>query len=205
MKNVLVFLILFNSFGLIAQEKGINFGVKAGLNYGDNGKIEFNDVTNAGSNLLSENADDRVGYHIGLFLRGDITENFYLKPELQYTQNSSSYSFNNRKLDYNLKKLDLPILAGIYLLGPLHVFGGPSLQYIVDNDLEDVRLSEVKNEFTVGVQFGVGLQIRRLNIDLRYERGISKNQAQAIDENTGQAIRVDSRPNQFILSVALDL
>ena len=205
MKNVLVFLILFNSFGLIAQEKGINFGVKAGLNYGDNGKIEFNDVTNAGSNLLSENADDRVGYHIGIFLRGDITENFYLKPELQYTQNSSSYSFDNRKLDYNLKKLDLPILAGIYLLGPLHVFGGPSLQYIVDNDLEDVRLSEVKNEFTVGVQFGVGLQIRRLNIDLRYERGITENQAQAIDENTGQTIRVDSRPNQFILSVSLDL
>ncbi|WP_299184428.1 porin family protein [uncultured Aquimarina sp.] len=205
MKNVVVFLILFSSCAIISQEKGINFGVKAGLNYGDNGKIEFSDVTNAGDNLLSENADDRVGYHIGVFLRGDITDNFYLKPELQYTQNSSSYSFDNRKLNYNVKKLDLPILAGIYLLGPLHVFGGPSLQYIVDNDLEDVRLSEVKNEFTVGVQFGVGLQIRRLNIDLRYERGITKNQAQTIDANTGQTIRVDSRPNQFILSLALDL
>ncbi|MBQ4803902.1 PorT family protein [Aquimarina sp. MMG015] len=205
MKNVVVFLILFSSCAIISQEKGINFGVKAGLNYGDNGKIEFSDVTNAGDNLLSENADDRVGYHIGVFLRGDITDNFYLKPELQYTQNSSSYSFDNRKLNYNVKKLDLPILAGIYLLGPLHVFGGPSLQYIVDNDLEDVRLSEVKNEFTVGVQFGVGLQIRRLNIDLRYERGITENQAQTIDANTGQTIRVDSRPNQFILSLALDL
>ncbi|AXT56012.1 PorT family protein [Aquimarina sp. AD1] len=205
MKNVVVFLILFSSCTIISQEKGINFGVKAGLNYGDNGKIEFSDVTNAGDNLLSENADDRVGYHIGVFLRGDITDNFYLKPELQYTQNSSSYSFDNRKLNYNVKKLDLPILAGIYLLGPLHVFGGPSLQYIVDNDLEDVRLSEVKNEFTVGVQFGVGLQIRRLNIDLRYERGITENQAQTIDANTGQTIRVDSRPNQFILSLALDL
>ncbi|WP_299247953.1 porin family protein [uncultured Aquimarina sp.] len=205
MKNVLVFLILLISFSAIAQKKGIIFGVKAGLNYGDNGKIEFNDLTNAGGNLLSENADDRVGYHIGIFLRGDITDSFYLKPELQYTQNSSSYSFDNRKLDYNIKKLDLPILAGVYLLGPLHVFGGPSLQYIVDNDLEDVRLSDVKNEFTVGLQFGVGLQIRRLNIDLRYERGITENQAQTIDENTGQTIRVDSRPNQFIISLALDL
>jgi len=205
MKNVFVFLILFTSFSILAQQKGINFGVKAGLNYGDNGKIEFNDLTNVGNNLLSENADDRIGYHIGIFLRGNITDNFYLKPELQYTQNSSSYSFSNRKLDYNLKKLDLPILAGVHLLGPLHVFGGPSLQYIVDNDLEDVRLSEVKNDFTVGVQFGVGLQIKRLNIDLRYERGITENQAQSFDENTGQTIRVDSRPNQFILSVALDL
>ncbi len=205
MKNVLVFLILFSSFLTTAQEKGINFGVKAGLNYGDNGKIEFSDVTNTGGNLISENADDRVGYHIGVFLRADITDSFYLKPELQYTQNSSSYSFDNRKLDYDIKKLDLPILAGVYLLGPLHLFGGPSLQYIVDNDLEDERLSDVKNEFTVGVQFGVGLQIRRLNIDVRYERGISDNQAQTINENTGQTIRVDSRPNQFILSLALDL
>ncbi|MHA7058046.1 porin family protein [Aquimarina sp. M1] len=205
MKNVLVFLILFTSYGMTAQEKGVNFGVKAGLNYGDNGKIEFSDVSNAGGNLLSENADDRIGYHIGIFLRGDITDRFYLKPELQYTQNSSSYSFDNRKLNYDIKKLDLPILAGVYLLGPLHVFGGPALQYIVENDLEDVQLSEVKNEFTVGVQFGVGLQIRRLNIDLRYERGITKNQAQTIDENTGQTIRVDSRSNQFILSLALDL
>ncbi|MDH7444291.1 porin family protein [Aquimarina sp. 2201CG14-23] len=205
MKNVLVFLILFSSSTIIAQNKGINFGVKAGLNYGDNGKIEFSDVTNSGSNLLSENADDRTGYHIGIFLRGDITENLYLKPELQYTQNNSSYSFDNRKLDYDLKKIDLPILVGAYLLGPLHVFGGPSLQYIVANDLEDVQLGDVKNEFTVGLQFGIGLQIKRLNVDLRYERGISENQAEAIDQNTGQTIRVDSRPNQFILSVALDL
>lgn len=204
MKNLLVFLILFVSCIGISQEKGLNFGVKAGLNYGDNGKIEFSDVTNAGTNLLSENAEDRVGYHFGIFLRADITDRFYLKPELQYTQNNSSYSFDNRKSDYDIKKLDLPILAGVYLLGPLHVFGGPSLQYIVDNTLEDVRLSNVKNEFTVGAQFGVGLQIRRLNLDVRYERGITENQAQSIDENTGQIIRVDSRPHQFILSLALD-
>ena len=204
MKNALIFLILFTSFITTAQNKQINFGVKAGLNYGDNGSIEFNDITNTTNNILSENANDRVGYHFGVFLRGNITNNFYLKPELQYTQNNSSYELNGIELDYNLKKLDLPILAGVHILGPLHIFGGPSLQYIVDNDLQDIELSDVKNEFTVGLQFGVGLQISRLNIDLRYERGISENRAQNIGDNLGQVIRVDSRPNQFILSAALD-
>ncbi|GAA4106752.1 porin family protein [Aquimarina addita] len=205
MKNVLMCLLIAYACTVAAQDNGVNFGVKAGLNYGDNGKIEISDVADAGSNILSENANDRVGYHLGVFLRGNITNSIYIKPELQYTQNSSSYDIDNTTLSYTIKKLDAPILVGATVIGPLHVFGGPSLQYIVDNDLEDVRLGDVKNEFTVGLQFGVGLQLGRLNADIRYERGLSDNQAQAIDDNLGQTVRVDSRPNQLILSVGLDL
>ncbi len=201
MKNVFVFLILFSSFSVFSQENRITFGVKAGLNYGDNGKIEVADITNSGNNILSERADDRVGYHIGVFLRGKLTDNIYIKPELQYTVNNSSYDISGSSLDYDIKKLDLPILVGISVLGPIHVFGGPALQFIVDNDLEDVRLGDVKNEFTVGMQFGAGIQLGKLNADIRYERGLSKNRAESIDPG----IRVDSRPNQFILGLALDL
>lgn len=195
MKNVFVFLILFSSCALFAQDKKITFGVKAGLNYGDNGKIEVTDITSA-------RADDRIGYHFGVFLRGNLTENIYLKPELQYTVNNSKYDdVAGADLDYNIQKLDLPILVGVSVLGPIHVFGGPALQYMVENDLDDVRLGDVKNEFTVGLQFGAGIQIGSLNADIRYERGLSKNRAQSIDES----IRVDSRPNQVILGLALDL
>jgi len=75
------------------------------------------------------------------------------------------------------------------------------LQYIVENELEDVRLGDVKNEFTVGMQFGIGVQIGPINADIRYERGLSKNRAASVDNR----IRVDSRPNQIILGLALDL
>ncbi len=195
MKNVVVFFILFSSCALFAQEKKLTFGVKAGLNYGDNGRIEVSDITNA-------RADDRIGYHFGVFLRGNLTDNIYIKPELQYTVNNSTYdNVSGVDLDYNIQKLDMPILVGVSILGPIHVFGGPSLQYMVENDLEDVRLGDVKNEFTVGLQFGAGIQIGSLNADIRYERGLSKNRAESID----QSIRVDSRPNQVILGLALDL
>lgn len=205
MKNLLVFVFLVGSCMVSAQEKGITFGVKAGLNYGDNGRIEVSDITGAGGNILRENANDRVGYHFGVFLRGKLTDNLYLKPELQYTQNRSTYDIDSRKLDYDVKKIDLPILLGFKVLGPVHVFGGPALQYIVDNDLEDVRLGDVKNNFTVGLQFGAGIQLGKLNVDLRYERGLSDNQAGAIDTITNTSVRVDSRPNQFIVSLGLDL
>ncbi|MBG6128868.1 hypothetical protein IWQ47_000439 [Aquimarina sp. EL_43] len=194
MKNVFIFFMLLTSCAILAQEKRVTFGVKGGLNYGDNGKIEITDVTRT-------TADDRVGYHLGVFLRGKLTDNIYLKPELQYTVNNSSYKLANTELDYTIKKLDLPILLGVSVLGPIHVFGGPALQYIVETDLEDVRLGDVKNEFTVGLQFGAGVQFGRFNADIRYERGLSKNTAKSIDES----IRVDSRPNQLIIGLSLDL
>lgn len=207
MKKVMIlFAILISCFTLNAQHQpGVTFGLKAGLNYGDNGKIEIRDLTNAGTDIISEDANDKIGYHFGIFIRGNLTENFYLKPELQYTKNSSSYSIENRKLDYNIQKLDMPILAGIRVLGVFHIFGGPSLQYIVENELDDIQLGDVKNNFTVGLQFGTGIQIGSFNADIRYERGFSDNEAQTIDNTSGNNIRVDSRPNQFILSLGLDL
>ena len=204
MKKVIILAMLSLTTTAFAQDKKINLGIKAGLNYGDNGEIEFSDVTNAGENIATEDADDRVGYHIGAYIKANITDNIYLKPELLYTQNNSSYETSFGRSNYKVKRIDVPILAGITVLGPLHVFAGPSLQYIVDTELEDIDLEDVENEFTVGLQFGVGIQLGRLNADIRYERGLSENQAEGIQENTGATIRVDSRPNQFILSLGLD-
>jgi len=206
MKNIfLILLLAFSSIATAQKNKSTHFGFKAGLNYGDNGQIETTDFTNARTNVLSQNASDRTGYHIGIFVRQEITSSLFLKPELQYTINKSSFDLNNTKLDYDIQKLDLPILVGMSLIGPLHVFGGPSLQYILENGLENVKLGDVQDEFTVGLQFGVGFRIGRLSGDIRYERGINKNQATAIDNAINQNIRVDSRPNQFLLSIGIEI
>ncbi len=195
MKNIFVCVLLFIVCSAIAQEKKVAFGIKAGLNYGDNGKIEISDA----SRFL---ANDRLGYHLGVFLRGQLSDHMYIKPEIQYTINNSNYDIDTQEdLDYHIQKLDLPILLGISVIDPIHIFGGPALQYIVENDLQNVQLENVKNEFTVGLQFGAGIQLERINIDIRYERGLQKNQAESINEE----IRVDSRPNQLILGLGIDL
>ena len=181
------------------------FGVKAGLNYGDNGEIEFEDVTNAGSDIVTEKGDSKVGYHFGVFYRGDLGPVF-LRPELLYTQTKSSYEYQNEEADYNISKLDLPILVGLDILGPLNIFAGPSLQYILDNDFQGVTLDDVENNFTVGAQFGAGVQFGGIGLDIRYERGLTENQAEVIDLNNANGLRrVDSRPNQIIFSLSLNL
>lgn len=201
MKKGLFILVFIFSATVSAQS---SFGVKAGLNYGDNGEIEFSDFENAGEDV-SKGADSKVGYHMGVYFKGDLGS-FYLKPELLYTKTKSSYEYNNENADYNVSKLDLPVLLGVKILGPVHVFAGPSFQYILDNEFDGVTIGDVENEFTLGAQFGAGLDLGRFGIDVRYERGLTENEAQVLDLNNPDGLkRVDSRPNQFILAVSLDL
>lgn len=200
-KGIYLIIMLFISTGAMAQS---GFGVKGGLNYGDNGEVAYTDVTNAGEDIM-KGADSKVGYHGGIFYRADFS-GFFLKPELLYTKMKSSYEFNNETADYSVSKIDLPILLGMEILGPVNVFAGPSLQYILDTDFQGVALGDVENEFTVGAQFGAGIQLGSIGLDVRYERGLKENEAAVLDLNNSEGVqRVDSRPNQIIFSLSLAL
>ncbi len=202
MKKVLLVLMMITGVSGFAQS---GFGVKGGLNYSDNGEIEFTDATGTAENIMEENADRKTGYHFGVFYRADIGPVF-LKPELLYTTSKSSYEYNDESTDYDVSKLDLPILVGVNVLGPLNVFAGPSLQYILENELQGISLGEVEKEFTVGAQFGVGVQLGNIGLDVRYERSLTENQAEVLELNNPEGVRrIDTRPNQFIVSLSLNL
>lgn len=197
MKKGLLILMLITGVSAFAQS---GFGVKGGLNYADNGEIEFEDTMNA-----VENTESKIGYHFGVYYRASMA-GFFVKPELLYTTTTSSFEFNDQSADYNITKLDLPILVGARILGPLNIFAGPALQYILENDFEGVALNDLENKFTVGAQFGAGIQLGSLGVDIRYERALTDNETQVLDSNNLSGIsRVDTRPNQFILSLSIDL
>lgn len=201
MKKYLLFIMLITTSVAMAQS---GLGVKGGLNYGDNGEISYTDVTSAGEDIM-KGGDSKVGYHFGLFYRAELG-GFFLKPELLYTRTKSSFDFNDNEADYEVSKLDLPILLGIDVLGPINVFAGPSLQYILENDFQGISLGEVENEFTVGAQFGVGVKLGSIGLDVRYERSLKENEATVLDLDNGNGLqRVDTRPNQLIFALSLQL
>ncbi len=187
-------LLVFISFSSSAQ-KGSSFGFKGGLNYSANGDY-FEAI---GEN--SKNPDRNIGYHIGVF--GKLGNQLYFRPELVYTATKSEYDNN----DFNVKKIDAPLLVGIKVLGPVSVFGGPSLQYILDTEFDGIDIDNVEDDFSVGLNFGIGLNLNKIGIDLRYERGFSDNEASFINNNIGAGVasRIDTRPDQLILSLSIAL
>jgi len=181
------------SLGSYAQN-GNGFGVKAGLNYNGNGDY-FQSI---GDN--AKHPDRNVGFHLGVY--GKVGDRFYFKPELVYTQTKSTYDSS----DFKMKKIDAPLIVGTKLLGPVSVFAGPSLQYIVDTSFDGITIDDIENDFSVGLNFGVGANFNGFGVDLRYERGFSKNEGTFIDNSVGvPPSRLDTRPDQLILSLSIAL
>ena len=195
MKKTL-FLTVMLLTGLTAMaQSGSGFGIKGGLNYAGNGNY-FDSTRDA-----FENPDKNLGYHFGIF--GKLGDKIYVRPELVYTSITSGYDDG----DFKMKKLDAPVLLGLKVIGPLHVFAGPAFQYILDTDFDGVTLGDVENDFSVGLNIGAGVNLGKLGIDLRYERGFSENEVNFINTNGGISIndRIDTRPDQLILSLSLKI
>ena len=193
LKKAAFFAVAFALFGLTANaQKGSAFGFKGGLNYSANGDY-FESI---GDN--ARNPDRNIGYHVGIF--GKFGDRLYFRPELVYTATKSDYDSN----DFNVQKIDAPLLVGLKVLGPISVFGGPSLQYILDTEFDGININDVEDDFSVGLNFGIGLNLNKIGIDLRYERGFNNNEATFINDNLGvNPSRIDTRPDQLILSLSI--
>jgi len=203
MKKTLLVAVLALMGSAAMAQSGSGFGIKAGLNYNKNGDL-IGSVGDSGQDIV-EGAEGKTGYHVGFWGKLDFPK-IYLRPELVYTKTKSSYDVDGDSQDYDISKLDLPVLLGIKIVGPLHVFAGPAFQYTLKNDLESVEIEDVESDFTVGLNAGVGVNIGRLGLDVRYERGFSENEANFIGNNiTDVSGRVDSRPSQVIFSLSLKL
>ncbi|WP_296313279.1 outer membrane beta-barrel protein [Winogradskyella sp. UBA3174] len=192
--TIIVTCLALTMLSLNAQN-GSSFGFKGGLNYGTNGDY-FESI---GEN--AQNPDRNIGYHIGVF--GKIGNRLYFRPELIYTATKSDY---NNDL-FEIKKIDAPLLVGIKVLGPISVFAGPSLQYILDTDFNGINIDNIENDFSIGLNFGIAINFNKIGIDLRYERGFSDNEAVFINNNFGPNTvgRIDTRPEQLILSLSIAL
>ncbi|KQC29523.1 outer membrane beta-barrel protein [Flagellimonas eckloniae] len=203
MKKTFLVAVLTLMGSAVFAQSGSGFGIKAGLSYNKNGDL-IGSVGDAGQNIV-EGAEGKAGYHVGFWGKLDFPK-IYLRPELVYSKTKSSYNVDGASNDYDISKIDLPVLLGYKLIGPLHVFAGPAFQYTLKNDLGDLEVEDVENDFSVGLNVGVGVNLGKIGVDVRYERGFSENEAEFIGNNiTDISGRVDSRPSQVIFALSLKL
>ena len=191
--KTLTFFALLSTTVLQAQ---FEFGVKGGLNYDSLGDVDYDDIS-----ATDLSAGSKTGYHIGAYGKIDLLL-FYLRPEIQFTKINSGFDGK----DIGLSKIEAPILLGYKILGPLSVFAGPSFQYILNEDVEGTTLTDIEENFTVGLQIGTRISFGRLGLGVRYERGFTDNDVRILGANGVDVEgRIDARPNQFIISASYEL
>lgn len=212
MKKILLASILLIGISQLTHAQ-IQFGLKAGVNYNSD---SFNNV----SNDVLNGAESRTGYHAGIWFRGKLPiVGLYLRPEIVYTElgndviynqiNNVGIGFTNitaKMTDYKFRKIDVPVLLGKKIFGIGNIFAGPSFQYIMSSEFGLEELKEVStNDFSLGFQFGGGIEFGRLGIDVRWERSLSKNETRFVDNNISQNINFDTRVSQIIFGVSYRL
>lgn len=203
MKKVLLAILLVVGISQYSEAQ-VQFGIKAGVNYNSD---SFSDV----SNDVFNGAESRTGYHAGIWLRAKLpVVGLYLRPELVYTELSNNVNYDNtilqRQTDFTFRKIDVPVLLGKKIFGIGNVFAGPSFQYILSSDFGLSDLTEIStNEFSLGIQMGFGIEFGRLGVDVRWERGLSKNETRFVDNNINSNVNFDTRVNQIIFGLAYRL
>jgi hypothetical protein len=197
MKKIILFFVL--TFGISQFTNAqVDFGIKGGINYNNNGKESFKDATND----IADGASAKTGFHAGLWFRGNVPIlGLYVRPEIVYTQVKTEFEQQSGSEDYSFKKIDVPVLIGKKFLGFANAFVGPSFQYILDDNISFGDLSSDEfDKFSVGVQFGAGVEFGKLGLDVRWERGLSENEAKFTNSQ-----RIDNRTNQIIFGISLEL
>lgn len=197
----LLFLLLLAATAIPAQAQLFQLGVRGGVS---SYNVNYQDFTNI-NNIKLESSSD-LGMHLGFYGRIQVL-GFYVQPEFLYTRTGSQITIttlgNTTTSDLSFQRLDVPVLVGKRFFGVLRANTGPVFSSLLRADLTEGNIkgniSDAYRNNTVGFQVGVGVDIWKLVLDLKYEGSLGKF-GESISTG-GQNFVTDARPSQWLLSV----
>lgn len=206
MKKLILMLIASMFIVTVSNAQFFNYGLKAGIGFSS---LKMEDITgiNDGSDVYDLITGDGVmGYHFGLQTRIDLAL-LVIQPELYFNAGGGTVEQvvdggATEILNVKFNRIDIPLLVGVKL-GPARINVGPVGSFVIS---ETTDLTELEPDFelfsksmTWGFQAGLGLDISKLSIDVRYEGSLS-----ALGETFsvgGTDFPLDARPSQWIISL----
>lgn len=187
------------------QAQVFQIGARAGINRAD---VTANEILEMGDDLeqkLTSGTQD-YGYHLGLYTRFKLL-GLYVQPEALFTKLNTEITIdeyengmptgNTDDARISYTRLDFPIMVGLKL-GPVRVNAGPVASRVITNETEGISIDLQDGTFW-GYQAGVGFDLWKILIDLKYEDGFNSQTNQVTF--AGQQFDVDSRTSQLILSI----
>jgi hypothetical protein len=174
------------------------------------------DASHLSTSLDSISSQFKSGFQFGAFVR--MGKKVYLQPELYYTTTGGVFTENtntsNWKQNIKIGSLDVPILVGISFINSdllnIRIHAGPVMSFAVNRTIAEegsitgpIEEADIK-KVNWYLQFGGGVDIWRLTLDVRYQVGLNKiisdvdYQNQTIDFNTSNNIWVVSLGFKFL-------
>ena len=125
----------------------------------------------------------------GFFLGGFISLEgvlFNLRTEIQYNQTK-----NKNNLTQN--KIEAPITIGYKILPFVSTFIGPSFQYILSEKSSLYNIDAIEDNTTMGLNLGARIYLGKIQLDVRYERGLNSMETKILSQNNLDLAKIDTR------------
>jgi hypothetical protein len=197
MKNL--FFITLILFTIKVNGQGFVLGAKAGLT---NTQI-------IGADFKSfQIPSSSNGFLVGGFARISLI-GFYIQPEISFRNLNFTVNSTGTKSAANtatmLNYVDVPVMFGKKILKFINVSAGPNFQFLVNKDLTASDINTLEkgnyNDFVLGAQLGVGVEIWKLCFDARYDFSINSIGNVAAVVNNSQNVDFSSRASMLQLTV----
>ena len=167
MKRIVI-LTIYSMLAIASSAQVIfDMGLKGGVNFS---KVSLD--------LEDYNEDAITKMHIGAFGRVG-WKKVYVQPEVYFTKKGGEFSSNVISLagDFDYSAVDVPVLFGVRLLDAkvldLHLIAGPVLGFVTKSSVKgnpEFDESYFKDHY-LGLQYGAGVDVLFLTVDLRVEHG----------------------------------
>jgi outer membrane protein with beta-barrel domain len=202
-KSAIVILALIVTFAPLMGQN--NFGIKVGLS---SENLSFEEIRTNSLSLAIKDA--AYGFHIGFFARGYLGGRVFIQPELLFNSNTVDFTVSdlagglvNKVLKEKYQNLDIPLMTGLKF-GPLRLEAGPVGHVYIASKSElgeiPTYTKRFKN-FTLGYQAGLGLDIWKILLDVRYEGNFTKFGDHM--RIAGEEVAFSQNPNRWVMSVGL--
>ncbi len=152
----------------------INYGVKLGINFDNVG-----DITSTSSFKKDIKTASIASAHFGMFAQLNLVD-LYIRPEIQISKSKSELISLDQ---FEINKLEIPILLGINVFGPISIFIGPVFQNIISIKSKSLNFGNYTNSFTMGLQIGSRIEFGKFGLGFRFERGFTDNEIEILGNN----------------------
>ena len=216
----LIFITILTIYSIsINAQLDINYGIKTGLNYNSYGSLSIYFYEPSITPSIIAQSERDFGFHVGMYAQLNITK-LYIRPELLFSKNKRTYNYPvlggfSTTAEFKLSMYEIPVLVGFRIIKPISLYIGPTFQHIIDYKFQygvdnkfpsEVDLN-LENDFVLGLNVGVALQLQKFGFDLRYSRGLSENLA--VDFSTipadGWGYSIDTKSDQIIFSFSYQI